>query len=443
MSTMKTLTINGVKYDVTPVVPATSVTLLERAWVDEGEGHSQVVEIPGVTPSTKVDLQPTAEQLVEFHDKILAFVAENDGGVVTVYAIGHRPTGDHTIQTTLTEVEGTGKIRGNTVGTTMPNPDWNQTDPTKADYIKNKPTYAELGAAPAGYGLGTTATDISSQNLITATVGKSGMYRGVNVTNAPDSDWWRFIVNAGISNSIIFAMDNYGNVCYLANVSNSATSVTWNKVYTDKNKPTAEEVGAAHSGYGLGTTAADISNQELVTATAGKSGFYRGENVTNAPDAGWWRYFVNGGGETTTVLAMDSTIASCYSARFENNATTIEWNKIYMSNNKPTADELGAAPALRLGVVYRTTELWNGKVVYAKMVDFGLLPNSTSKAIYVDDGITDFVRVDGDIEVTLVSLATAPFIKEISIINGNSLQIITNTDASAMYTSPVVYYCKG
>lgn len=150
MSTMKTLTINGVKYDVTPVVPATSVTLLERAWVDEGEGHSQVVEIPGVTPSTKVDLQPTAEQLVEFHDKILAFVAENDGGVVTVYAIGHRPTGDHTIQTTLTEVEGTGKIRGNTVGTTMPNPDWNQTDPTKADYIKNKPTYTaqDVGARP-------------------------------------------------------------------------------------------------------------------------------------------------------------------------------------------------------------------------------------------------------------------------------------------------------
>lgn len=179
MSTMKTLTINGVKYDVTPVVPANSVTLLERAWVDEGERHSQVVEIPGVTPSTKVDLQPTAEQLVEFHDKILAFVAENDGGVVTVYAIGHRPTGDHTIQTTLTEVEGTGKIRGNTVGTTMPNPDWNQTDPAKADYIKNKPTLdttlavsgkaadaAAVGTAlaskaPAGYGLGAKLTAIN------------------------------------------------------------------------------------------------------------------------------------------------------------------------------------------------------------------------------------------------------------------------------------------
>lgn len=31
------------------------------------------------------------------------------------------------------------KIKGNTVGTTTPRPDWNQTDPKKADYIKNKP----------------------------------------------------------------------------------------------------------------------------------------------------------------------------------------------------------------------------------------------------------------------------------------------------------------
>ena len=35
------------------------------------------------------------------------------------------------------------KIRGNTVGTTMPRPDWEQIDPRKADYIKNKPDLSE------------------------------------------------------------------------------------------------------------------------------------------------------------------------------------------------------------------------------------------------------------------------------------------------------------
>lgn len=139
MPVMKSLTINGRTYTVTPVVPTDSVTLLASAWAGEDHKYSQVVELSSVTPHTKVDLQPTSEQLVEFHHKVLGFVAENDGGVVTVYSIGDKPANDHTIQITMTEVDATGKIRGNTVGTTMPQSDWAQTDPTKADYIKNKP----------------------------------------------------------------------------------------------------------------------------------------------------------------------------------------------------------------------------------------------------------------------------------------------------------------
>lgn len=140
MGIMRTLTINGVKYNVVPSVPASSVTLLASAWEGSGHEYSQVVKIPGVTAHTKVDLQPTSKQLVEFHDKVLGFVAENDGGVITVYSIGDKPSNNHTIQVTMTEVDATGKIRGNTVGTTVPQSDWSQTDPTKADYIKNKPT---------------------------------------------------------------------------------------------------------------------------------------------------------------------------------------------------------------------------------------------------------------------------------------------------------------
>lgn len=117
MSILKTLTINGTTYNVAPVVPACEVTLLASAWVGDGDAYSQVVGVPGVTEHTKVDLQPTAEQVADFYNKVLAFVAENNGGTVTVYAIGEKPTEDHTIQVTKTEVEGTGKIRGDTVGT--------------------------------------------------------------------------------------------------------------------------------------------------------------------------------------------------------------------------------------------------------------------------------------------------------------------------------------
>ena len=169
MGQMRTLTINGEKYDIVPVVPASSVTLLANAWVADGDKHSQVVEVSGVTAHTKVDLQPTAEQLEEFHYKVLAFVTENDGGKVTVYSIGDKPENDHTIQITKTEVEGVGKIRGNTVGTTMPKPDWNQTDPKQADYIHNKPALYNIGSNnPYLYGEPVTQDILLSVNeLIT------------------------------------------------------------------------------------------------------------------------------------------------------------------------------------------------------------------------------------------------------------------------------------
>ena len=80
------------------------VELLSERWVGESSPYSQVVEIDGVTPYSQVDLNPSVEQLTIFHDKDLAFVTENDGGVVTVYAIGDRPANDYVMQVSITEV---------------------------------------------------------------------------------------------------------------------------------------------------------------------------------------------------------------------------------------------------------------------------------------------------------------------------------------------------
>ena len=51
-----------------------------------------------------MDLTPDVEQLAVFYEKDLCFVTENEGGVVTVYAIGQKPANDYTIQVTITEV---------------------------------------------------------------------------------------------------------------------------------------------------------------------------------------------------------------------------------------------------------------------------------------------------------------------------------------------------
>lgn len=85
-------------------VTVSEVTLLAGNWVGEVSPYSQVVEVDGVTEFSQVDLKPSVEQLTIFYDKDLAFVTENDDGVVTVYAIGDKPQNDYTIQVSITEV---------------------------------------------------------------------------------------------------------------------------------------------------------------------------------------------------------------------------------------------------------------------------------------------------------------------------------------------------
>jgi hypothetical protein len=80
------------------------VTILASGWVGEESPYSQVVTIDGVTANSQVDLTPSVEQLAIFYNKDLAFVTENENGVVTVYAIGQKPTNDYVIQATITEV---------------------------------------------------------------------------------------------------------------------------------------------------------------------------------------------------------------------------------------------------------------------------------------------------------------------------------------------------
>jgi hypothetical protein len=61
-----------------------SVELLASKWVGETSPYSQVVAVEGVTENSQVDLTPNVNQLAIFHHKDLAFVTENEDGVVTV-----------------------------------------------------------------------------------------------------------------------------------------------------------------------------------------------------------------------------------------------------------------------------------------------------------------------------------------------------------------------
>ena len=90
---------------INPVAKKVEINLLASAWIQDSDTQfHQEVDIEGVTSSSKVDLQPTVEQLSIFHEKDITFITENDDGNVTVYCIGQKPTLNYTIQATILEV---------------------------------------------------------------------------------------------------------------------------------------------------------------------------------------------------------------------------------------------------------------------------------------------------------------------------------------------------
>jgi hypothetical protein len=90
---------------VVPVLPRiTTITLSADGWAGSSELYSQQVEIATVTAASKIDLQPNAQQIVDLQNAEISLMVENNGGVVTCYAIGNKPTVDYTMQVLIQEV---------------------------------------------------------------------------------------------------------------------------------------------------------------------------------------------------------------------------------------------------------------------------------------------------------------------------------------------------
>lgn len=54
-----------------------------------------------------------------------------------------------------------------------------------------------------------------------------------------------------------------------------------------------------------------------------------------------------------------------------------------------------ANPIMTLGVEYRTTERWNGKAVYTKLMDFGALPNTSTKGVNISLDTSKIIEISG------------------------------------------------
>lgn len=128
--------------------PRIVIIELAEVWEPDDDGkYSQIITIDNITNHSRLDLHPDANMLAEFKQLGLVFVTENNGGVITVYSVGNMPSKPYTMQATIVETECEGEdaaVLGVTVGAPTVQSDWNQTDATSSDYIKNKPDIEKL-----------------------------------------------------------------------------------------------------------------------------------------------------------------------------------------------------------------------------------------------------------------------------------------------------------
>lgn len=97
-------------------------------------------------------------------------------------------------------------------------------------------------------------------------------------------------------------------------------------------------------------------------------------------------------------------------------------------------------PPMGVSVEYRTTERYQGKPVYAKLVSFGVLPNNTSKS--VAHGITELATVlyvNGTIGYG--TLLADPNVSGITLDNTN-ITITTTADMSGFASNVMLKYYK-
>lgn len=276
-------------------------------------------------------------------------------------------------------------IKGNTVGTTMPRPDWNQTDPKKADFIRNKDS------------VNNHLTNKNNPHGVTA-----------SQVGARPNTWMPSATDVG------------------------ARPNTW--------LPTIAEIGAAPAGYGLGvysqllTSADDLNNIKA-------NGWYRwymNDAPANAPTEYAWSAFqvcrvwtLDGG------VCLQEVVDLGYDTRFAG----VRVQRTVYGSEIIGSWEL-ENPPLIVGAEYRTTERRNGNPVYTKLVNFGALPsNGQLSAPHGISGLGTVLRCNLATTSTYMVLDFSSQITDITV-NATDVLITTNAGLSWVSVNVQLWYTK-
>lgn len=82
------------------------IPIYTRGWVESSDGtyYTQIVDVPGATINSRVDLTPTPDQIIQLMNEEVSMFIANEGGIITAYCINATPSEDMTISAVLSEV---------------------------------------------------------------------------------------------------------------------------------------------------------------------------------------------------------------------------------------------------------------------------------------------------------------------------------------------------
>lgn len=190
--------------------------------------------------------------------------------------------------------------------------------------------------------------------------------------------------------------------------------------------------GKAPGGFGLGTFGPYVSDLD----DALDSGFYTvGATYQNGPaesGAGYSPLLVlaGAGGDRIAQIyyGLNGSYTGSMATRYWSNLTQA-WSPWEWFN-----------PPLVSGVEYRTTERYLSRPVYAKVVNFGVAPNATSKTVAHNiENFSQSVSVSGVINGG--NLMGQPGIETVRV-NKTAVTIVTSTDLSNNTVSVILKYTR-
>lgn len=191
------------------------------------------------------------------------------------------------------------------------------------------------------------------------------------------------------------------------------------------NALTAADVGAAPAGYGLGEEFPTFQVNDLNSATS--TGTYRyGVGSANAPtNSGEWVHVESYSSTFKHQTAFVSYTGGNVVERWMRNGVWEPWE--------------WRNPPMSVGVEYRTTERWNGKVVYTKLVNYTGMPNSNRYAVAHGAAATQILRCAG---MNITTGMNIPCDTISVFADKTNITIITTADHRSHFAYVQIWYTK-